>query len=112
MEFVGKLIVVVIIVACAQIARSRPTLGGLIAVMPLTGLLVMLWLYRDCGGDPAKMTRYTLGAVWGIIPAIMFFAAAYCCFRYRLKLTIVLAVSFGIWLMGALAHQYLLGKAN
>ena len=60
MQFVIKLaLAVLIIVLCAQIARARPTLAGLIAVMPLTGLIVMLWVYSDCQGDAVRMGRYT-----------------------------------------------------
>lgn len=65
MQFVIKLIISVIIISTAQyIAQNRPSLAGLIAVMPLTGLLVMLWVwYGSSSGDPTKMTQYTLGAV-------------------------------------------------
>ena len=112
MRFIVKVLIVVgVILTCAQIAKVRPTLAGLIAVMPLTGLLVMLWVYSDCGGDVARMNDYTLGAVWGIVPAILFFVGAYVCFRYRLHLAWVLGISFGLWLAGALVHQYLLGKS-
>ena len=109
MQFVVKLfIAVLIIVFCTQIARIRPTLAGLIAVMPLTGLLVMLWIYGDCEGNPVRMSQYTLGAVWGILPSIMFFGSAYVCFRRGLSLGWVLGVSLIVWILAALVHQYFL----
>ncbi len=109
MQFVIKLaLAVLIIVLCAQIARARPTLAGLIAVMPLTGLIVMLWVYSDCQGDAVRMGRYTLGAVWGILPSIVFFGSAYMCFRKGMSLGWVLGVSSMMWILAALVHQYFL----
>lgn len=109
MQFVIKLaLAVLIIVLCTQIARARPTLAGLIAVMPLTGLLVMLWIYSDCQGNPVRMSQYTLGAVWGILPSIVFFGSAYMCFRKGLSLGWVLGISSLVWILAALAHQYFL----
>ncbi|WP_298434191.1 DUF3147 family protein [Geobacter sp.] len=97
-----------IIIACARIGRRFPTLGGLIATMPLTSLLVMLWLWSDAPGDYRLMEGYTKGVLWGIIPTVLFFVAAYLLFRRQLPLPVVLAASFGVWLAGAALHQYFL----
>jgi uncharacterized membrane protein (GlpM family) len=111
MGFTVKLLAAVaVIVICTQLAKARPELAGLIAVMPLTGLIVLLWVYSDCGGGKAAMSRYTLGAVWGIVPTIMFFLTAYLCFRGRLGLGAALGISAGVWLAAAMVHQYLLGR--
>ena len=111
MRFIIKLLIVIaIILLCSGIGRRRPELAGLIAVMPLTGLLAMLWLYSDHAGDLVIMRRYTLGAVWGIIPSILFFAAAYLGFRRGWHLSAVLGIGFGAWLTTALLHQYLLAQ--
>ena len=91
-------------------AGDRPSLAGLIAVMPLTGLLVMLWVYSDSSGDPGKMKQYCLGAVFGIIPAILFFVSAYMCFRRQVGLGVTLVISFGAWVAAALVHQRFLAS--
>ncbi len=109
MQFVIKLaIAVLVIVLCTQIARIRPTLAGLIVVMPLTGLIVLLWVYSDCQADPVRMSRYTLGAVWGILPTLIFFGSAYVCFRRGMTLGWVLGISSIVWILAALVHQYFL----
>jgi len=76
--------------------------------MPLTGLLVMLWLYSDHHGDSALMTAYTKGALWGIVPSILFFLVAFVCFQKQLPLWIVLCASFAVWVFAAFLHQWLL----
>lgn len=109
MSFLLKLsIAIVIIVFCAQIGRKLPSLAGLIATMPLTGLIVLMWLYSDNPGDHELLVDYTRGAVWGILPSIFFFLAAYVCLQRHLPIPIVLAASFAVWLLGALLHQWFL----
>ena len=78
-----------VIVFCTQIGRKLPTLAGLIAVMPLTGLLALVWLYTDNPGNFALMSDYTKGA---------------------LSLWIVLCASFAVWIIAAFIHQWLLNR--
>lgn len=106
--FIKLFISVCVIVLCTQIGRKLPTLAGLIAVMPLTGLIVLVWLYVDNPGNFDLMIRYCKGALWGIIPTILFFLVAFACFRKHLSLWIVLSASFAVWLIAAAIHQLLL----
>lgn len=106
--FVKALVSLAVIIACAKIGKRFPTLGGLIATMPLTSLLVLLWLWSEAPGDYRLMEGYTRGVLWGIIPTVLFFVAAFFLFRRQLPLSVVLAASFGVWLAGAAVHQYFL----
>ncbi len=111
MQSVIKLLISVsVIVFCTQIGRKLPTLAGLIAVMPLTGLIVLVWLYMDNPGNFNLMTNYIKGALWGILPSILFFLTAFFCFRKHIPLWIVLCASFAVWLIAAFIHQLLLHK--
>lgn len=97
-----------IIIACVLIGKRFPSLGGLIATMPLTSLIVLLWLYSDNPGDDGLITGYTRGVLWGIWPTVLFFAATYLCLRKGLELPMALAIGGGFWLGGALLHQWAL----
>ncbi len=111
MRFLIKLVVsVCVIVFCTQIGKKAPSLAGLLAVMPLTGAIVLVWLYLDNAGDFEVMANYTRGALWGIVPSILFFLAAFLLFRKQLSLGIVLCVSFAVWLVAAFVHQWLLNR--
>jgi uncharacterized membrane protein (GlpM family) len=113
MQFVIKLFIsMCILVFCGLIGRKMPSLAGLIAVMPLTGLIAMLWLYSGKPGDFATMTEYTKAAVWGSLASALFFLAAFLCFRRHSALWLVLCVSFGVWLVAAFLHQWLLRRPN
>ena len=98
-------IAVAIILFCTQIGKRFPTLAGLIATMPLTGLIVLVWLYSDHPGDYDLMMNYSKGVLWGILPSIAFFLVAFICFAKHLSLPAVLSASFAVWLMGAFVHQ-------
>jgi uncharacterized membrane protein (GlpM family) len=108
MKLLVYIVSVCVIVFCAQIARKQPSLGGLIAVMPLTGLLALVGVYIKNPQNFDALTSFTQGALWGIIPSILFFLVAFLCFRKHLPLWIVLSAGFSAWLAAAFVHQWLL----
>ena len=99
---------VAIILAATAIGKRFPSAAGLVAVMPLTGALVLVWVYIENKGDPVIMSVFAKGAVWGILPSVLFFLAACICFKKQLPLHIVLAASFAVWAGAACVHQWLL----
>jgi len=106
MNFVFKLgLSIAVIILCTQIGSRLPSLAGLVATMPLTGLIVLIWLHLDHPGDTDLLLTYTKGALFGILPSILFFLVAFFCLQHRLSLPVALAVSFAIWLLGAFLHQ-------
>lgn len=97
-----------IIIACVLVGKRFPSMGGLLATMPLTSLIVLLWLASDNPGDKRLITGYTEGVLWGIGPTILFFAAALFCLRKGMELPTALALGGVLWLGGALMHQWVL----
>lgn len=109
MPFFAKLLITnLVIVGCVFLGRRLPSLAGLIATMPITTLAVLLWLHADRPDDPRLLTEYTRGVLWGIVPTILFFAAALYCFRRGMTLPLTLTASFAVWMAGAALHQWLL----
>jgi uncharacterized membrane protein (GlpM family) len=104
-----------IITFCTQIGKTSlgkklPTLAGLIAAMPLTTLIVLVWMYTDNPDDLGKMQSFVKGVFWGIIPTALFFVTAFLCFRKGVPFSITLPVSFSVWILGAIVHQVLLKR--
>jgi uncharacterized membrane protein (GlpM family) len=97
-----------VIVACTQLGKRLPSLAGLIATMPLTTLIVMVWLHSENPGNYDLMVSYSRGVLWGILPSAAFFVAALCCFTTRMPFLAALAASFVVWLVGAFVHQWFL----
>ena len=99
---------VIIILAATAVGKKLPSTAGLIGVMPLAGALVLIWMYLENEGNPEVMQSFTKGALWGILPSILFYLVAFFCFRRNLSLPIVLVASFGVWLCAAFVHQWIL----
>jgi uncharacterized membrane protein (GlpM family) len=99
---------VVIILVATAIGKRLPSTAGLIGVMPLTGALVLVWMYLENKGDPVIMQEFTKGALWGILPSILFFLVALFCFKKDFSLPVVLLSGFVVWLSAAIVHQWLL----
>ena len=99
---------VAIILVATGIGKKLPSTAGLVGVMPLTGALVLVWMYLENKGDPEIMQTFVKGALWGILPSILFFLVAFICFKKHLSLPIVLVSSFGVWLGAAFVHQWVL----
>lgn len=106
--FIKVLLSLGVILAATAIARRLPSLAGLLAVMPLTGALILVWVHIENRGDPAVMGAFSKSAFFGILPTLLFFLAALICYRKHLPLPLVLAFSFGLWAAGALVHQWLI----
>lgn len=95
-----------LVVAATWLARRFPSLAGLIGVMPLTGALVLAFVYAESRGDPAVGEAYARGALWGLIPVAAFYLAAWLAVKRELPLAAVLAAGFGAWGVAAAVHRY------
>ena len=76
-----------IVAAVSEIARRYPGWGGLVASLPLTSLLAMIWLWRD-SRDPERVAELAGGIFWFILPSLPMF----------LVLPWMLRSGVGVWL--------------
>src|SRR3954451_11814242 len=72
--FVKAAISGMIVAAVSEIARRYPGWGGLVASLPLTSLLAMLWLWRD-SGDAERVAELSVSTIWFFIPSVPLFIA-------------------------------------
>ena len=77
----------VIVSAVSEIARRYPGWGGLLASLPLTSLLAMLWLWRD-SRDAERVAELSQSTIWFFVPSVPLFIA----------LPILLRNGVGFWL--------------
>ncbi|MEI6262309.1 MAG: DUF3147 family protein, partial [Deltaproteobacteria bacterium] len=73
-----------VIVAVTAIAKKFPSIAGLISVMPLTGAMILVWVYLENKDDPIIVQDFTKGAFWGILPSVLFYLVAFICFKKHL----------------------------
>ena len=63
-----------IVAAVSEVARRYPGWGGLLASLPLTSLLAMIWLYRDTA-DPERVAELSVSTIWFLVPSVPLFIA-------------------------------------
>jgi hypothetical protein len=63
-----------VVAAVSEIARRHPGWGGLLASLPLTSILAMIWLYRD-SNDPQRVAQLSASTIWFVVPSLPLFIA-------------------------------------
>ena len=72
-QFLLKVLISALVIAAAsELARRQAWLGALIASLPLTSILAMIWLWHD-GTEPAQIAAFTTGILWLILPSLLLF---------------------------------------
>lgn len=61
-----------IIAAISEIAKRSTAMGALIASLPLTSVLAMVWLYQDTK-DPARVAALSGEIFWLVLPSLLLF---------------------------------------
>ncbi|UCF31425.1 MAG: DUF3147 family protein [bacterium] len=103
--FLVKIAVSALVIAgVSELAKRMPSLGGLIAAMPLTTLLTLIWLYADTR-DYQLAATFTKSVLFAIIPTIFFFIAALYLFRRGIPFVWILILSFAVFAAAAGVHQ-------
>lgn len=89
-----------------EISKKYTITGGLIAAMPLTTLLAIIWLYVETK-DLSLIREFSRSVFWGIFPALMFFLPAMFLFKKEANFFVVLTICFLSFGVGAFFHHIL-----
>jgi hypothetical protein len=72
-QFLLKLVITVAVVLVASILAKRTGwVGALVASLPLTSLLVLVWLYADTR-DAIQVADLAMGIFWFVLGSLPFF---------------------------------------
>jgi hypothetical protein len=58
-----------LVVAASEAAKRSIVIGAILASLPLTSLMAMVWLYADTR-DPEKVASLATGIFWLILPSL------------------------------------------
>lgn len=93
MQFLLRTLITAAIVAgVSLLARRSVALAAVLASLPLTSLLAIIWLYQDTH-DTGQVSELSWGIFWAVLPSLLFFVA--------LPLLLRWGVRFGWALAGA-----------
>ncbi|HXV21215.1 MAG TPA: DUF3147 family protein [Desulfuromonadales bacterium] len=100
MYFLLKVLISALIIAAAsEVARRDAPLAAILASLPLTSLLAILWLYHDTrnGHLAGELATHIF---WAILPSLLFFVAFPWLLKTGLRFSLSLLLSVGIMVVG------------
>ncbi|MFY0990057.1 DUF3147 family protein [Halomonas sp. C05BenzN] len=109
--YVAKVaITAVLVVLIAEISKRSSFIGAVLASVPLTSVLAMLWLYIDTG-DGGRVSALASSVFWLVLPSLALFIALPLLLAKGVNFYLGLAVSIAItalcyWLMVTVLHFY------
>ena len=68
------IVTAVLVVAISEIAKRNTFAGAVLASIPLTSVLAMIWLYADTG-EAEKVAALATGIFWLVLPSLVLFIA-------------------------------------
>ncbi|MGZ5822603.1 MAG: DUF3147 family protein [Hyphomicrobium sp.] len=68
------LVTAALVVAIAEVAKRNTFAGAVLASIPLTSVLALIWLYADTG-DTEKVAALAGGIFWLVLPSLALFVA-------------------------------------
>ncbi|MGD9670398.1 MAG: DUF3147 family protein [Hyphomicrobiaceae bacterium] len=89
------LLTAILVVAISEAAKRSSLLGALIASLPLTSLLAIIWLWHDTG-DNERIASLAQGIFWLVLPSLVFFVALPLMLRAGWTFWLSLAISTGL----------------
>jgi hypothetical protein len=104
MYFLLKVLISALLIAAAsEVARRNLPLAAILASLPLTSILAILWFYHDTrsghlAGDLATQI------FWAILPSLLFFIAFPCLLKTGLRFSLSLLLSITIMVVGYIVY--------
>lgn len=84
-----------LVVASSEAAKRNVLLGAILASLPLTSLLAMLWLWSETQ-DTEKIAEFSLGIFWLVLPSLVLFLALPFLLRRGIPFAPSMLVSVGL----------------
>jgi len=70
--FVKAVVSGMLIALISEVARRNPGWGGLLASLPLTSLIAIIWLWRDTS-DLSRIADQSTSTFWFVLPSLPLF---------------------------------------
>lgn len=110
MQFIIKIFITALLVALASEAGKRfSVIGAILASLPLTSLLAILWLYNDTR-DPAKIISLSQGIFWAVLPSLLFFIVLPLLLKSGVKFGWAMLIATSVMFVGYTVYVFVLSK--
>ena len=106
---VKVLVTSVLVVAIAEAGKRSSLLGALLASLPLTSLIAMIWLYADTR-DGEKVADLASSIFWLVLPSLILFVALPLLLRRGVPFAASLTIASALTVAGYFAMLALLRR--
>ena len=110
MQFFIKTIISALIVAgVSELGKRFTPFAALLASLPVTSILAMIWLYRDTG-ETRKVAELSSGIFWAVLPSLLFFIVLPLLLKMGLKFGWAMIASSMVMFFGYSLYVVILNK--
>jgi uncharacterized membrane protein (GlpM family) len=111
-RFLVKILLTAIIIATvSELGKKSSALGAILAALPLTSLMAMIWLYSDTQ-DASKVADLSINIFWAVLPSFIFFLSLPLLIRSGFRFPSAMALSCSLMLAGYGAYIWILGRVG
>lgn len=108
--FTKVVITAVLVVLISEIAKRSSLVGAIVASVPLTSVLAMVWLYVDTG-ETDRVSNLASSVFWLVLPSLVLFIALPLLLEKGLNFYLSLGFSIGItvacyWVMVMMLRHF------
>lgn len=103
------LLTAVVIVSVAELARRFVPLAAILASLPLTSILALLWLYHDTGSE-AHVSALSRQIFWALLPSLLFFVTLPGLLRLGVRFPLALPLAIAAMVAGYALYVTVLKK--
>lgn len=108
---IKTLITALVVVGVSELSKRWTPIGAILASLPLTSILAMIWLYHDTH-DVSKITELSHGIFWAVLPSLLFFIALPLLLKAGLKFGLSMILASAIMFVGYTIYVALMRKVG
>jgi uncharacterized membrane protein (GlpM family) len=105
------LISALVISGVSELGKRSTAAAAVLASLPLTSLMAILWLYSDTR-DPERAARLSVGIFWAVVPSLVFLASLAFLLRSAIRFPVALTGSIVLTAATYFIYIALLAKAG
>jgi len=110
MQFLIKIIVSAFIIAgVSELAKRFTPIAAILASLPLTSILAMIWLYHDTK-NVEKISHLSIDIFWAVLPSLLFFIALPLLLKTGMKFTWAMSLSALVMFIGYTLYAFVVSK--
>ncbi len=107
--FIKVIITALVVVGISELGKKFTPFAALLASLPLTSILAMVWLYTDTK-DIQKISALSTSIFWAVLPSLLFFIILPLLLKQGMKFGWAMAVSTGVMFLAYTLYVLVLQK--